>query len=148
MTSEVFEYVRALGLTGKTLEVGSRDVNGSVKRLFTDYTGIDRIQGQNVDIVADGHDIPFPDETFDNVLCLETLEHDDAFLLTAGECRRVLKKGGSLVITVPGIGFPKHDYPKDYWRFTQDGLMLLFYGMSKIVIYDKGTVLYGCGIKT
>lgn len=108
------------------LEIGSRDVNGHPERRTSSYVGIDKIRGPNVDICADAHSLPFLDGTFDYCICAETLEHDKAPWLTAGEIWRVTKRGGLVIVTVPGIGFPRHDYPSDYWRFTTDGLRLLF----------------------
>lgn len=107
------------------LEIGSRDINGHPERRGI-YTGLDRIGGPNVDIIGDGHALPFDREVFDYVICAETLEHDTAPWLTANEIYRVTKHGGLVIVTVPGIGFPRHDYPSDYWRFTTDGLSLLF----------------------
>lgn len=108
------------------LEIGSRNINGAPERRTPFYLGMDRIAGDGVDLVGDGHAIPFGDNSFDYCICAETLEHDKAPWETAGEIFRVLKSGGLLIVTVPGIGFPRHDYPSDYWRFTTDGLSLLF----------------------
>ena len=108
------------------LEVGSRNINGAPERRTAFYTGIDRIPGPGVDIQADGRAIPFQDGCFDYVICAETLEHDETPWLTAKEIHRVVKRGGLVIVTVPGIGFPRHDYPSDYWQFTTDGLALLF----------------------
>ena len=126
MTGWVYEYVKKLNLSGHTLEVGSYDENGSVRDLFTDYIGVDIRAGKNVNIQMDGHKLEFPDEAFDNVLSLESLEHDEAFWVTVSEMKRVLKKGGVMVLTVPWFHFPPHEYPKDYWRFSDDGLRVLF----------------------
>lgn len=125
MRPAVVKFIEGLHLVGKTLDVGSLNVNGCVRDLFDDYTGLDMRAGPNVDVVANAHQIPFPDATFANVLCLETLEHDDAFWLTVKEMARVLAPGGTLAVTVPGIGFPKHNHPADYWRFTPEALALL-----------------------
>jgi predicted SAM-dependent methyltransferase len=108
------------------LEIGSMDVNGAPARRTSQYIGIDMRPGKGVDIVANGHALPFGDESFDFVICAETLEHDSAPWLTSKEIYRVTKTGGSIIVTVPGIGFPRHDYPSDYWRFTEDGLAILF----------------------
>ena len=135
--------------TGKTLEIGSMNVNGSVSHHFSDYTGLDMRPGPNVDIVSNGHDIPFPNEHFDLVLTLETLEHDNRFWVTLLEIWRILKPGGMAIITVPNIGFQRHDYPSDYWRFTADGLKELFTwaDLTPIEIIDMGYAAFGRAIK-
>jgi SAM-dependent methyltransferase len=52
-------------------------------------------------------DLSFKDETFDCVLCSEVLEHVEDDVKAVSELRRVLKAGGTLVITVPFL--------KKYW---------------------------------
>src|SRR5438309_2222825 len=89
------------------LEVGSRNINGAPERRTISYFGIDKILGPGVDLIADGHAIPFNREHFDFVICAETLEHDEAPWETAKEIQRVLKSMGLLIVTVPGIGFPR-----------------------------------------
>jgi len=60
MQDKVKQWVRDNSTReGKTLDVGSFDVNGSLKDLFDDYTGIDMREGPNVDIVANSHKLPF-----------------------------------------------------------------------------------------
>ena len=108
------------------LEIGSRNINGTPTRRTSNYIGLDRIAGASVDIIGDGNCLPFWSAIFDFVICAETLEHDRAPWLTAREIYRVLREEGLLIVTVPGIGFPRHEFPKDYWRFTVDGLALLF----------------------
>jgi len=130
MTTDVINFIEGLGLHGATLDVGSFDVNGSVRHLFDDYIGLDMRAGKNVDVVANAAHLPFTDSVFDNVLCLEMLEHDATFWVTVQELKRVLKPGGVLVVTTPSIGFPHHEYPHDYWRFTADALLSLLQGME------------------
>jgi len=140
VTKQVFKFVKGLKLQGKVLDCGSLDINGSVRDLFIDYTGLDRIPGKNVDVVASCHKIPFPDEYFDHVLSLEMIEHDDDFWKSISEMRRVLKPGGKLVITTRGIYFKLHeDHPgvNDYWRFTGKALKLLFGDMKNIFVTDQ-----------
>jgi len=54
---------------GKVLEVGSYDVNGSVRPLFKNrqrfpsYTGIDMREGPGVDMVGVASDLPFDPES-------------------------------------------------------------------------------------
>jgi predicted SAM-dependent methyltransferase len=125
MTGRVKEFVEKFvsekGPFGKVLEVGSMDVNGNVRGLFKDseYIGTDMREGPNVDRAINGHDLldHFTLESFDCILCLETLEHDDFFWITIENMRKLLKPGGWLVITVPSLNHPRHNHPNDYWRF-------------------------------
>lgn len=50
---------------------------------------------------GDGTRLPFPDDTFDRIICSEVMEHipDDA--AAARELARVLKPGGTIAVTVP-----------------------------------------------
>lgn len=58
-------------------------------------------------IRAQCHDLqssfPFPDETFDTVLCIGVLEHVLNPSYTLGEIRRVLKSTGYAILSVPNI---------------------------------------------
>jgi SAM-dependent methyltransferase len=145
MTVEVKQFVRDLGLSGKCLDVGSLDVNGCVRDLFADYTGLDMRAGRNVDVVAEATAIPYPTDTFDVVTCLEMLEHCASPFEAVAEMRRVLRPGGALVITVPGIGFPRHDHPSDYWRFTDDGVRVLMDGLERVVVKADRDHVYAVG---
>ncbi len=111
--------VRHHGLAGlATLEVGSFDVNGSVRALFSGpYVGVDMREGPGVDVVGTADALPFPDNAFDVVVTTEMLEHDPSFWLSLAEMGRVLRSGGHLLITTRGNGFGEHNEPSDYWRF-------------------------------
>lgn len=56
-------------------------------------------------------EIPFPDDCFDVVACLEVFEHLVEPHRAASEIRRVLRPGGTLIVTVPNVA---------YWRFRLD----------------------------
>src|SRR5947209_4298942 len=110
-----------------TLEVGAYNVNGSVRDLFTGaYLGVDMRPGPGVGKVASADSLPFLDSEFGVVVSTEMLEHDPTFWLSIPEMARVLAPGGHLILTARGNGFPRHDYPGDYWRFTPDSFRLLF----------------------
>ncbi len=114
----IAEQVGKHSLEGKVLDVGSLDVNGTVRDLFgDDYTGVDFRDGPNVDQVMNAHKLKFPASTFDIVVSTELLEHDDEFWTSLKEMGRVLKKGGHLILTTRGNGFKLHSHPDDYWRF-------------------------------
>lgn len=130
MHESVMEWVgsavETYGLaSGRTLELGSYDVNGSVRPLFgSDYTGIDHEHGPGVDVVAEASAIPFGDASFDTVVSTSMLEHDPAFWRTLPEVARVLRPGGHFVLTTVTTGFPVHNEP-DYWRFLPNTWTLL-----------------------
>jgi SAM-dependent methyltransferase len=54
-----------------------------------------------IDIVSDIIDIPVGESSFDIVLCSEVLEHLPEPVLALKELTRVLKPGGSLILTAP-----------------------------------------------
>lgn len=115
-------------ILGDVLDVGAFDVNGNLRGLFPigerfpSYIGVDMREGPNVDHVAKADAMPFTDGQFGFVISAEMLEHDDRFWLSLREFFRVLKPGGHLIVTTRGIGYPRHDHPSDYWRFTDEGL--------------------------
>ena len=91
-------------VTGDVLEVGSRDVNGTVRGLFknaSSYLGIDLFPGGGVDQVADGADCDLG-RKFDVVVCCEVLEHARRPGAVVANSLRHLRKGGKLVITCAG----------------------------------------------
>lgn len=106
MHQEVYTYVARItrDLTARRLnvvELGSRDVNGSVRPLFEgcDYTGVDIARGPGVDIVADGATWQPDGEPFDVGLCLEVLEHAPEPTAIVANLRRIVKPGGIVIVT-------------------------------------------------
>jgi SAM-dependent methyltransferase len=68
--------------------------------------------------------IPAPDGCFDMVLSTQVLEHVPEPSHYVAECFRVLKSGGSLVLTTHGL-YEDHGCPYDFQRWTAEGLRLL-----------------------
>jgi SAM-dependent methyltransferase len=95
---------------GPLLEIGSLDVNGSVRACFPradPYVGIDLGAGACVDVVASGHDFG-RDESFATVVTTECLEHDPGWDVTLQNIVRVLQPGGRLVLTCATTGRHEH----------------------------------------
>jgi hypothetical protein len=105
----------------KILDVGSYDVNGTMKPIFErgQYIGLDMEAGSNVDIVGVSHNIPFEKDEFDIVISSSCFEHDDMFWISFQEMCRVLKPGGYMYVQAPSNG-PYHGWPGDNWRFYID----------------------------
>ena len=85
----------------KVLEVGSLNINGTVRDFFTncDYTGIDVGEGKDVDIVVQGQNYDAPDNTFDVVLSCECFEHNPEWVATFKNMYRMCKPGGLVIMT-------------------------------------------------
>lgn len=140
MNTPVYEFVaetvKRFDISGRILDIGALDVNGCVRALFKgmDYTGLDMTAGENVDVVANAHELPFDDASFDCITCLEMLEHDNRPLETMAEIYRTLKPGGLVIITARSLATPLHGYPDDYWRFTMSGLRELLKDFTDVEV--------------
>jgi SAM-dependent methyltransferase len=77
--------------------------------------------GARPDVFADGARLPFADATFDNVVCLEVLEHVPDPAIVIAEIARVLRPGGQAWLSMPFL-YPVHDAPFDFQRYTIFGL--------------------------
>ena len=118
MHAEAFRFVaraaQAYGAAGPVYEIGSRNINGSVRPIFAGlpYLGVDVEPGPDVDVVADAahYDPRAQAERFEpaTVVCCEVLEHaPDAEAITRQACD-VLTPGGLLIITVATDGRAPH----------------------------------------
>lgn len=109
--------------TAKILEIGSLDVNGSLRdhaAPSTKYIGLDFQKGAGVDtVIRPGLPLPVDNEAFDLVMASSVFEHDQAFWLTFLEMCRKARKGGFVYINAPANGWV-HRYPQDNWRFYPD----------------------------
>lgn len=93
----------------QVLDCGSFDINGNNRYLFEacNYTGIDIIDGKNVDIVV--HVDQFkPPVKFDVVISTEMLEHDFNYVKSLQNMFCLTKPGGLLLFTAAGTGRPEH----------------------------------------
>jgi SAM-dependent methyltransferase len=109
------------------LDVGSMDVNGSLRPIFEErnciYTGLDIGEGKNVDVSMElGQPFPFDDNSFDVVVSSSCLEHDPAFWVTVREMMRVSRR--FIYLNVPSAQ-NYHAYPVDCWRFLADSMTAL-----------------------
>lgn len=72
---------------------------------------------KHIDLQADGLFLPIRNNSYDWVLCSELLEHVENPRGIIREAYRVLKAGGTLVITIPFL-FRLHADPVDVGRYT------------------------------
>ena len=117
------------GFSGLVVDIGSQNVNGSLKDVCpaeAEYIGVDFCPGNGVDIIlTDPYKLPFDDESVDVIVCSSVFEHSQFFWVIFLEIMRVLKPTGLLYLNVPSNGYI-HRYPVDCWRFYPDsGLALV-----------------------
>jgi len=107
----------------KIVEIGSQDVNGSIRPLAPpafEYVGVDFVDGNGVDVVlTDPYTLPFVDQSIDIVLSSSCFEHSEMFWLLFSEIMRILKPKGLFYLNAPSNGI-FHRHPVDCWRFYPD----------------------------
>jgi len=93
----------------KVLDIGSLDINGNNKVLFTnsDYTGLDIAEGKNVDVVSIAHEFKTK-EKYDVVCSTECLEHDIHWQKTLKKMVQLTRKGGLMFLTCATTGRIEH----------------------------------------
>ena len=116
-------------LRGKVLDVGcgAQPFRGLLS-LQASYFGLDTVDAKEHfgyempdTLYYAGNIWPVTDESYDVVVCTETLEHVVDPSTFVGEMHRCLRPGGRLLLTVP-FAARWHFIPYDYWRFTPSGL--------------------------
>lgn len=136
----------ALKCKGKVLDIGCR--KGFIQKYLpksTEYYGVDFIDYSKyvknftkIDVTK--HKLPFKSESFDTIILGEVLEHVINEGLVLKECRRVLKKDGVLIVSVPNYhinqcftqimhfdikNHPVSEHIRSYWECELLNLMKL-----------------------
>ena len=122
----VKRIIRELDPAAKILDLGS-----GTHRRAPNVINLEIEATPTVDIVADGHNLPFPDNTFDAVISEAVLEHVRNPKQVVTEIHRVLKPDGYVCAAVPFLqGY--HASPHDYQRWTTTGFIALFSQFDEI----------------
>jgi SAM-dependent methyltransferase len=147
---ELFLSEFAADIQGQVLEIG----DDSYSRRF----GGSRVSGQDVLHVSTGHpsatiianleDAPqIPSGRFDCIILTQTLHLIYDIRAAVATLHRILKPGGVLLVTLPGISQICHDrgYPAtDSWRFTAYSAKRLFneyFPENEVHVQTYGNVL-------
>jgi SAM-dependent methyltransferase len=138
------------GTRWRVLEVGSYDVNGTVRDLFprgVEYVGLDQRDGPGVDVVADiegwgAWPTAARHRSFDVVVSTEMLEHTPHPGLAVDNMAECLVAGGRIILTTRAPGFGIHEHPGDYYRFTQAAVatLLVDSGFGELELEDDPEV--------
>lgn len=107
---------------GELLDVGCGERPYShCKSAVTRWVGFDADHNSSADITGSVYHVPLGDGSIDTVLCTQVLEHLERPQEALQELNRVLKPGGSLILSVPQY-WPLHEEPHDFARYTTIGL--------------------------
>lgn len=151
-------------VAGHVLEIGATPTDDSLIMLPALAAAKSRV-GVSLDpptrhrgceiVQADANLLPFPDRSFDAILCNSMLEHDRRFWLTIAEMRRVAARGATIIIGTPAydrctpatvfpllrllrlfgqgaawvdgsLSLPIHEHPHDYYRFSRQAFADVF----------------------
>jgi SAM-dependent methyltransferase len=138
-------------IRGRVLEVGEP----LYTQRYADHDRLERIEvldaspmNPRATVVADLSDAPEIDsDSFDCVICTQTLLLIYEVRSAVRTLHRILKPGGTLLVTVPGvcqICHPEMESWGDYWRFTSLSARRLFeefFEPSDVTIETYGNVL-------
>ena len=125
----LYKELEKVKLTGSVLDVG-----GSSGAKYHDFfkkdcnlKAINLETNSSSDINFDIEQGSWPIETgfYDNIICLNVLEHIFDYKFVLKEMYRVLKKEGKIVLAVPFL-LQIHPCPHDYWRFSAETLEKIF----------------------
>ncbi|MDR0373382.1 MAG: class I SAM-dependent methyltransferase [Nitrososphaerota archaeon] len=126
----------------RILEIGSKNVNGSIRPLIQnfstpkEYIGVDVSSGNMVDLVLPVEKIAihFGVESFDLLISTELLEHVEDWRVAIQAMKATVKRGGYIAITTRSKGFGYHGYPFDFWRYEIEDIKKIFSDFEIIVL--------------
>jgi len=104
-----------------------------------DFRAVDSVHADDF-ILADAEEMPIADNEFDTVLCTDVLQYAVNPAAIVNEMYRVLKPGGSILISV---GNTQPDEGRDLWGIQTNGLRFLMTraGFNRPVIMPGGAIL-------
>jgi len=125
----------------RVIEVGSLDVNGSLRPLMEsynpkEYIGVDVVKGPGVDRICKVENLieEMGQNIVDVVISTELLEHIKDWKKAISSIKNVCKEGGIILITTRSVGFPYHAYPYDFWRFEISDMKNIFSDCETLVL--------------
>ena len=120
-------------IMAQSLPKNARIINlgsGPIK-LMEGVIDLDIFPHKNVDLLGDVQALPFKDASISGVINIALLEHVKDTRIVINEIRRVLKPGGYVYTVTPFI-FGFHASPNDFYRWTSEGLKMLFTGFQEV----------------
>lgn len=106
----VFELLKGSDKIGKVLDIPSgagaftsRLLENDITVYSADIENIMQVENENFDQADMNKKMPYAAGFFDHVVCIDGIEHLERPFDFVRECSRVLKAGGSIIISTPNI---------------------------------------------
>lgn len=145
---EIVRLAKETKVRPRILVIGGGAIGNGAGGLYSDESielvGTDIYASPNIHVIADGHQLPFADETFNGVWIQAVLEHVLDPARVVAEIRRVLVSGGLVFATIPFMQ-QVHEGAYDFTRFTMSGHRWLFRSFELIaagVTQGAGTAFF------
>lgn len=161
MHPAAYEWVRRFATSEPVavLDIGGRNINGSVRDLFpgaTKYVAVDLYPGEGVDVVSDVT-LWDTDDSFDVVVCCEVLEHAPNWREIVRTAHARCKDGGTFLMTCAGPGRGPHSgvdgndlQPGEHYENIDPGLFekeLTATGWTSFLVDTQGYDLRAVAIR-
>jgi hypothetical protein len=104
-------FPETFGTANRILEVGSQDINGSIRDFFkqaTNYIGLDIGMAKGVDWTIPGELVELPDKWADISISTECFEHTASWPEILINMIRITKEDGLIILTMAGDGRGTH----------------------------------------
>jgi SAM-dependent methyltransferase len=105
------------------------------------YIALDVQSTPLVDVVGNGQEIPFKADTFDLAVATQVFAYFREPCQAAAEIHRVLKPGGSLLLSAPAAAPRAGD--EEHWRYLPAGLRFILSPFSRIEIVPEVSSIGG-----
>ena len=130
----------------RILDVGCGSASYWNLRSDLNWVGVDiNPESKATFVIESNKAYPFENEVFDAIILSFSIEHIANLDLLIKELTRVLKQGGIVVIRCPFL-YPLHDTPDDYWRFSLEGLAILFSNFKMVKFNYAGNYFLGAAV--
>jgi SAM-dependent methyltransferase len=113
------ELLHRVGVRTVSIDLSVEMMRRGRQRLASDERLV--LRNDAAFVTARGQQLPFADETFDGVLCLNALHHQPSYAVALREIHRVLKPGGRAAFSEPGTAHA--DEPLSRFRMREEGVL-------------------------
>jgi len=113
------ELLHRVGVRTVSIDLSLEMMRRGRRRLASDDRLV--LRSDAAFVTARGQQLPFADETFDGVLCLNALHHQPSYAVALREIHRVLKPGGRAAFSEPGTAHA--DEPLSRFRMREEGVL-------------------------